>query len=155
MFTPEGQAVVREDRGPIRLYDRETLWEIHEFQADVPPTCLALSADGKVLATGGNRGRPIRLRGRGQGRILREFEGYRSVTLQLGLSPDGLLLISVGDDTTPTKRPTGRESRHDEGEWSLRIRDLTTGVARHRSDWGASHTNRSASPPMERRSSRD
>jgi WD40 repeat protein len=133
MFTPEGRAVVREDRGPIRLYDVETLREIHQIKVDFPPTCLALSADGKVLATGGTGGRPIRLWDVATGRILREFEGDRSVTLQLGLSPDGRLLISVGSDSPPPKRPTGRR---DEIEWSLRVRDVTTGVVKHRIELG-------------------
>lgn len=129
LFTPDAQAVVWEESGTIRLLERETMREIREFEVAVPPRLVCQSADGRVLAAVGSTGSPITLWEVATGKVLRQVEGHRTITTALALAPDGTLLVSSGKDSVESNR-FGRLT--DEGEGSLRVWEVSTGVARRR-----------------------
>ena len=61
---------------------------------------IALSADGRTLATGDEDG-TIRLRDPETGRVLMNLRGHESDVLRLAFSPDGRRLASVGIHNRP------------------------------------------------------
>jgi len=89
-----------------RFWDAENGRLLRSFSVEVTnqyPRCLALSADGKMLATGGDSGDPIiQLWDTTTGNRVGRFIGHNGgeAARSLAFSPDGKTLASGGEDTT-------------------------------------------------------
>jgi RNA polymerase sigma factor (sigma-70 family) len=123
----EGQALVWEERGTIRLVDWKTMRDLREFKIAASTTLLALSANGQVLAAAGSAGPAITLWDVREGRLLHQLEGHSTITTSLALSSDGLLLVSSGKDSPESNR-SGRLTN--DGVGSLRVWDVAAGACR-------------------------
>ena len=77
----------------MRLASREIV-KLSDRQAE-RVNCLALSTDGRILATGDNDG-TIRLRDPATGEVAMSLRGHEHGIWNLAFSPDGRRLVSVG-----------------------------------------------------------
>src|SRR2546422_2617361 len=83
----------------------------------VPVFAVAVSPNGKVIASGGYD-EQIRLWDGKTGKELRELQGHKGRILQLALSPDSKYLASVGTDRRTTRLwevATGQQIREFKG----------------------------------------
>ena len=95
-FTPDGEHLIATDHaGIVRIWDTES-WELLDRRFDIGSfsTCIAISSDGKTLATGGPK--QIILWNFISGEKLRVLSG--PTPWGLDFSPDGKTLVSGGPD---------------------------------------------------------
>jgi len=120
-FTPDGRTLIRGRGGRIHFLDLRTGKEYRQFQVH-PGTVrsLALSRDGKVLATAGsNAGSDnfLRLWDPATGRALQDFGGkQKGFFFGLALSPDAKILASIHQDPNAVRlwdTATGKLVRED------------------------------------------
>jgi len=87
----------------IECIDRETgkiIWQT-EKSSDLGMSCLAISPDGKVLASGsGYEDSSIRLWDTATGLLLRQLDGHSNWVCKLDFSKDGRHLVSAATDQT-------------------------------------------------------
>jgi WD40 repeat protein/tRNA A-37 threonylcarbamoyl transferase component Bud32 len=97
-FSPDGKRVytAAEDK-TVRAWDSETGKELLAFEGHPDVVrCLALSPDGKVLASGGAEDRPaVRLWDAATGKELRTFDGHAEQVNAVAFSADGTRLASA------------------------------------------------------------
>jgi WD40 repeat protein len=116
-FAPDGKTLAAGNGNAIRLWDPATGEEIGKRDAHTDAvTCLAISPDGKSVASGGVDD-TIRLWDAATGRQRRRLDGHAGRVESLAFSPDGRLLISASADETLRlwDVAAGREVRQMEG----------------------------------------
>jgi RNA polymerase sigma factor (sigma-70 family) len=103
-FTPDGKMLFSTDYSVIRAWDVATGREVRTIRAD-GVKCIALSADGALLACGGTvsvgngvQGRVV-LYDAGTGRKLRDLRGPKHFIEAIAISPDGKTLAAVEVET--------------------------------------------------------
>src|SRR5262249_25429491 len=94
-------AFVDHERG-VRLWDLATEEELVRIKGHPPQgiTRVALSPNGKVLATLGFDDSDVILWDAVTGKELRRFTGHKGEVHDLAFAPDGKLLATAGADTT-------------------------------------------------------
>ena len=100
LFSPDSrQLIVGGADGIIHFHDHNSLTERRRFMGSSisPVTCLALSKDGKTLASG-HADRSVRLWDMIGGQNFRTFQGHAQAVRALAFSPDGTTLASAGLD---------------------------------------------------------
>jgi WD40 repeat protein len=98
-FTPDSRLVVScaEDRAVIR--EVESGRELVQCRGATNMLCLAISPDGRTLATG-DEGREIFLWELPSGRELTHWPAHEAAVTALAYSPDGATLVSGARDGT-------------------------------------------------------
>src|SRR5262249_50250784 len=98
-FSGDGKALIAASQSyqTIFIYDAATGRELHRLDGPQRVFCLALSADGQVLAAGGAAGQ-IDLWDLAQGKLRHGFAGHQGRAFSVAFSPDGQTLASGGDD---------------------------------------------------------
>jgi WD40 repeat protein len=86
----------------VRTWDAADGQEGNHFQGESPPTCLAVSPDGRSFATaGGPPAAPtVTIRSLDTGAAVHTLEGHRGPVTGLAFSPDGRRLASGSEDKT-------------------------------------------------------
>jgi len=101
-FTPDGKALISCVKGDrfIRQWETASGKEQQRFAGHPDGSlCLALSADGTLLAAGAEDS-AVRLWDRASGKELFPAEGHRGRIFKVGVAPDGRTVFSVGRDNT-------------------------------------------------------
>ena len=99
-FSPDGKLLAAggENDGTVEVYDWAAKKQISRFSADAHVVfCLAFSADGKKLYTGGNDPE-VKLWDAATGRAVGKLEGHTDQVADLALSKDGTVLATAGRD---------------------------------------------------------
>jgi WD40 repeat protein len=124
-FTPDGKSLITcsLDYESILVWDVASGRERSRMVQGERLGCMALSADGKTLATGSSEGQ-IDLWEPATGRPLHHFDGHPGRAFCVAWSPDGKALASGGPDgacywEAGTWRQTGR--REGPGDYTMRI----------------------------------
>jgi WD40 repeat protein len=95
VFTPDGKLVTGAGDGVIRLWDPATAKEVRRLRGhEGAVLSLALSADGRTLASGG-QDRTVRVWDLASGKELRRHQEHRLEVAALAISPDGKRLVSA------------------------------------------------------------
>jgi WD40 repeat protein len=102
--SPDGGLVafvsLAEDDSAIHLWQISSGREIHAMRGhDKAPFCLAFSADGKQVVSGGPD-RTVRLWDVDTGREAQRFVGHRGAINGVAISADGQFILSAGGDRT-------------------------------------------------------
>jgi WD40 repeat protein len=87
--------VTGSSEGQVRVCDPASGKSLFMLQAGDDVTGLALSRDGRLLASSNSN---IRLWNPTDGTLIRQFQGHKGFVNGVALSPDGRLLASAGDD---------------------------------------------------------
>ncbi len=98
-FSPDGKLLAAggENGGTVEVYDWAAKKQLARFQADAHGIfCLAFSADGKKLYTGGNDPE-VKLWDVATGKAAGKLEGHTGQVMDLALSKDGTVLATAGD----------------------------------------------------------
>ena len=99
-FSPDGKflAAGGENSGTVEVYDWAAKKQVVQFQADAHVVfCLAFSADGKTLYTGGNDP-AVKLWDAATGKAAGKLEGNTDQVADLALSKDGTVLATACRD---------------------------------------------------------
>jgi WD40 repeat protein/serine/threonine protein kinase/DNA-binding XRE family transcriptional regulator len=102
-FTPDGRSVVTGSYDKtVRIWDAQTGQQLRKITAPQPIAALALSPDGKIIATGEGVAGPnsIRLWNMQTGAAIRTLSGHIDWLRRLDFSPDGTKLLSASTDST-------------------------------------------------------
>jgi WD40 repeat protein/serine/threonine protein kinase len=89
--------------GTVRVWNVTTAKQVSTFRQKRPVTCVALSPDGRRVASGGGgffHDGEVYLSDAGTGRQLQLLKGHEAQVLCLAFSPDGRWLASGGRDQT-------------------------------------------------------
>src|SRR5262249_24467127 len=100
-FSPNGKLLAAggENDGTVELYDWAAKKQIARFQADAGVVfCLAFSADGKKLYTGGNDPE-VKVWDATAGKAVGQLKGHTDQVADLALSKDGTVLATAGRDS--------------------------------------------------------
>ena len=98
-FLPDGKAWICADGSKIRFWNLRSRANTRSLDCHEAVTCLALSADGKVLAAG-REDYSILLWDLVSGDELGTLSGHQAEVWALAFSPDGRTLASGGEDST-------------------------------------------------------
>ena len=86
--------------GHIRFWDRqERKWSPKAIEDPVWITCMATTADGRIMALGHQTG-TIEIRATENGDLLSTLAGHRTVVTSVAFTPDGKTLASASEDGT-------------------------------------------------------
>jgi WD40 repeat protein len=125
-WSPDGRAVALSREGTVELVDATTGAVLRRFNGRVDPSGdLAFSADGRVLAAGGDD-QTVSLWDVATGKPRLRFDGHHGAIFSLAFSPDGKSLASGSfkDGTlivwdVATSRPRFVAADHDIGVWAV------------------------------------
>jgi RNA polymerase sigma factor (sigma-70 family) len=129
-YGADGLVIIGVEDDRVHLYDasgkdKGTVGKAHNARS-----CLALSADGKLLAVGNEE---IRVYDLATGKEKARLSGHGKVCLSLAFGPDGKTLLSAGEEPPVTTK----ELRF---QFSLKLWDLNTGkevrALPHPAEWG-------------------
>ena len=96
--SPDGKVIASAAGKVISLFDAATQKELVRIQGHTEPvSALAISPDGKLLASGG-QDKSVRLWDPATGKELRIFRGHQAPVVFLGFSGDGKILASRDAD---------------------------------------------------------
>ncbi len=100
LFTPDNKYIITSDRiGKIHIRDIKTLKKVKEFNHWSKDyecvTALAISSDGRYLASGGTTNKLINIWEIKTGKIIKVLKGHTSAIYSLDFSPDGSKLLSA------------------------------------------------------------
>jgi hypothetical protein len=101
VITPDGTilASVCEEDTTLRIWDRKTGKERAKLEV-LPEACLALSPDGRTLATGTNRDASVLLIDIITAKVRSRVMQHRNNVSNVAFSADGKLLVTSGTDTS-------------------------------------------------------
>jgi WD40 repeat protein len=97
-FCPDGKILVGSRHGDIHLWDAATGKELNHFDPSGTIEVMAISPDGKTLATASRHDSEIHLWRLPDGQELHPYEGPRSAVHAFALSPDGKTLATASSD---------------------------------------------------------
>jgi serine/threonine protein kinase/Tol biopolymer transport system component len=99
-FSPDGKTLFGGSYRAVQLWDTGT-WELkrENSMGEINPA-FALSADGRLMATGGTNENPVKVWDAGSGALKQTLNGHDKGVLSLAFSPDGRTLISGSYDNT-------------------------------------------------------
>jgi WD40 repeat protein len=97
-FSPDGTCLAIVAGRKLIMYDAMTGKIILELDSDNPLICLAFSKDGKLLATGDEKG-ILTFRDSVTGEIQREIEAHKDMIRDIAFTPDGTRIVTGSDDT--------------------------------------------------------
>ncbi|MGH7222781.1 MAG: hypothetical protein ACRELF_06115, partial [Gemmataceae bacterium] len=131
LFAPDGKTVASSSAAAIHLWDVATGKEIGSRPAhDGDVDSLAVSPDGKILATASLFDKAIRLWDPSSGELLTRLPGHGGGSHTCAFSADGKLVVSGGGDRTVRvwDRASGKEVR------SFPVESLPQGTIKLRTD---------------------
>ncbi|MCA1568442.1 MAG: protein kinase [Acidobacteria bacterium] len=99
-FTPDGRNLLGGSYRNIKVWNTET-WELtNESEMGEINPAYALSADGKLIATGGTNENSVKVWDVESGDLKLTLDGHEKGVLALAFSPDGKTLVSGSYDNT-------------------------------------------------------
>jgi WD40 repeat protein len=97
-YSPDGKLLIACDRNQVKIYDPESGFLIKTLTGrEAYITSIAISADAKLIASGGLDGSTI-IWDISTGEPLLKLAGHTDAIEELTFSPDGKWLVTVGDD---------------------------------------------------------
>jgi RNA polymerase sigma factor (sigma-70 family) len=101
LFAPDGKTLVTSANGAFRLWDVATGEELHTREGHRGEVnAVALSPDGRLVASGSWYDRTVRLWDAATGRQLHVLTGHEGYIRAVDFAPDGRALVSGGRDGT-------------------------------------------------------
>jgi WD40 repeat protein len=99
-FSPDGKTLFGGSYRKLKLWDTGT-WalRVENTMGEINPA-YALSADGKLVATGGTNENSVKVWDAESGALKLTLEGHEKGVLSLAFSPDGQTLVSGSYDNT-------------------------------------------------------
>ncbi|HYG11619.1 MAG TPA: serine/threonine-protein kinase [Pyrinomonadaceae bacterium] len=99
-FSPDGKTLFGGSYRKVRLWDTGTWALRHEHDIGEINPAFALSADGKLLASGGTNEKSVKVWEAESGKLKFTLDGHEKGVLSLAFSPDGQTLASGSYDNT-------------------------------------------------------
>ncbi|HYO99138.1 MAG TPA: serine/threonine-protein kinase [Pyrinomonadaceae bacterium] len=99
-FSPNGQTLLGGSHRKLRVWDAATWVLKREHEMGEINPAYALSADGKLIATGGTNENSVKVWDAESGELKLTLEGHEKGVLSLAFSPDSRTLVSGSYDNT-------------------------------------------------------
>jgi WD40 repeat protein/formylglycine-generating enzyme required for sulfatase activity len=106
IFSPDGKQIVSSDANTLKVWDAETGQEVSSRKGPEPPAgrlehvwALALSRNGKRIATAGRIDKTVKVWDAETGQLLQTLTGHSTLLHSVAFSPDGSRIVSGDHDS--------------------------------------------------------